>query len=192
MPSTRPATVDRAWADELAAQARAYSVDARAYSTNAFDYARIADDARFDALNSLNSLNLDLNLNNSFAFSDFAPLTSYNNFSFASGGGPVAWAHDDPADSLYKIARDAFSRGDYRRAADLFKSLPTRFTNSAYVADAQYWQAFSLYRIGGTPEPAAGAGGCSTRGSQRQTRTGSPAEWPTERDPARRAPTRRR
>ncbi|HEY4101187.1 MAG TPA: HEAT repeat domain-containing protein [Gemmatimonadales bacterium] len=67
-------------------------------------------------------------------------------------GGPVAWAQNDPADSLYRDARDKLNRGDYRHAADLFKSLPQKYPNSAYVGDAQYWQAFSLYRIGGTPE----------------------------------------
>lgn len=69
-----------------------------------------------------------------------------------NGGGPVAWAQDDPADSLYRSARDQLNRGDYRKAAALFKSLPQKYPNSPYVADAEYWQAFSLYRIGGTPE----------------------------------------
>lgn len=67
-------------------------------------------------------------------------------------GGPVAWARQDPADSLYRQARDLLNRGDYRKAADLFRSLPAKFPGSAYVGDAEYWQAFSLYRIGGTPE----------------------------------------
>ena len=67
-------------------------------------------------------------------------------------GGPVAWAQGDPADSLYRQARDQFNRGDYRKAAELFKSLPQKFTGSVYIADAQYYQAFSLYRVGGTPE----------------------------------------
>ncbi len=66
--------------------------------------------------------------------------------------GPVAWAQSDPADSLYKQARDQFNRGDYRKAAELFKSLPQKYSTSVYIADAQYYQAFSLYRIGGTPE----------------------------------------
>jgi HEAT repeat protein len=70
----------------------------------------------------------------------------------AWGGGPVAWAQGDPADSLYRSGRDELNRGDYRKAAGLFKSLPQKYPSSAYVADAEYWQAFSLYRIGGTPE----------------------------------------
>jgi HEAT repeat protein len=84
-------------------------------------------------------------------------INSGNGFSVGSasafgGGGPVAWAQGDPADSLYRSARDQLNRGDYRRAAGLFKSLPQKYPSSAYVADAEYWQAFSLYRIGGTPE----------------------------------------
>jgi HEAT repeat protein len=91
-----------------------------------------------------------------YAFDDlksaFSNLTSVNAFGGWGQGGPVAWAQDDPADSLYRQARDQFNRGDYRKAAELFKSLPQRYTNSVYIADAQYYQAFSLYRIGGTAE----------------------------------------
>jgi HEAT repeat protein len=65
---------------------------------------------------------------------------------------PQAWAPQDPADSLYRQAQQAMSRGDYRRAAGLFKDLPVKQPNSAYAGDALYWQAFSLYRIGGTAE----------------------------------------
>ena len=115
-------------------------------------------------------LNFDISTLHDYAFDNYAyALDSYSsafdNFNYAfsdvkglaalgtwSQGGPVAWAQGDPADSLYREARDQFNRGDYRRAADLFKSLPQKYTNSAYVADAQYYQAFSLYRIGGTPE----------------------------------------
>ncbi len=63
-----------------------------------------------------------------------------------------AWVQSDPADSLYRQAREQLNRGDYRKAAALFKDIPSKFPNSAYAADALYWQAFSLYRIGGTAE----------------------------------------
>lgn len=65
---------------------------------------------------------------------------------------PQAWAPQDPADSLYRQAQQAMSRGDYRRAASLFKDLPVKQPNSVYASDALYWEAFSLYRIGGTTE----------------------------------------
>ena len=56
----------------------------------------------------------------------------------------------DPADSLYRAAREALDRRDYSLAADLFARVPTRFPRSGYAADAYYWRAFALYRSGGT------------------------------------------
>ena len=63
---------------------------------------------------------------------------------------PTAWAQSDPADSLYRIAREALNRGEYRRAAQLFGDITQKFPNSAYASDARYWRAFALYRLGGT------------------------------------------
>jgi HEAT repeat protein len=65
---------------------------------------------------------------------------------------PQAWAQKDPADSLYRLARQTLNRGEYRRAAQLFGDITQRFPNSAYAADARYWKAFALYRIGGANE----------------------------------------
>ena len=72
---------------------------------------------------------------------------------FSYGGkAPIGWAPQDPADSLYRVAQQAMNRGDYRRAATLFKDLPVKRPNSVYASDALYWEAFSLYRVGGTTE----------------------------------------
>ena len=65
---------------------------------------------------------------------------------------PAAWLQGDPADSIYRAARAALDRRDYRQAADLFAQVPTRYPRSGYAADAYYWRAFSLYRLGGTPQ----------------------------------------
>ncbi|HEY4320673.1 MAG TPA: HEAT repeat domain-containing protein [Gemmatimonadales bacterium] len=122
-------------ADVYRWDAQRYNIDAQAYSSINLDYSSdlaMAQDRLFEAQSSL-------------AAAGFGDGISY-------GGGPVAWAHQDPADSLYRNARDLLNRGDYRKAAALFKSLPQQFPSSAYVGDAQYWQAFALYRIGGTPE----------------------------------------
>jgi HEAT repeat protein len=54
----------------------------------------------------------------------------------------------DPADSLYRAARQALNRNQYRRAADLFRQLRERHSGSKYAADAYYWEAFALYRVG--------------------------------------------
>ena len=56
----------------------------------------------------------------------------------------------DPADSLYRVAREQLNRGDYRKAIALFKDMLQQFPNSVYAAEVPYWQAFALYRIGGT------------------------------------------
>ena len=62
---------------------------------------------------------------------------------------PEPWAKADPADSLYRLAREALSRGDYKRAAEIFHRIPERFPQSAYAGQALYYEAFSLYRSGG-------------------------------------------
>ncbi len=65
------------------------------------------------------------------------------------------WAKADPADSLYRLAREALSRGDYKRAAEIFHSIPERYPQSAYAGQAMYYEAFSLYRSGGDDELSA-------------------------------------
>jgi HEAT repeat protein len=62
------------------------------------------------------------------------------------------WAASDPADSIYRAAREALNRGEYRRAAELFREIGAKHPKSAYAADALYWEAFALYRIGTTAE----------------------------------------
>ena len=62
---------------------------------------------------------------------------------------PAPWLQGDPADSLYRAARETLNRRDYRTAANLFAQITTRFPRSGYVGDALYWQAFALYRLGG-------------------------------------------
>ena len=66
---------------------------------------------------------------------------------------PAPWAgQEDVADSAYRVARELFNRGEYGQAAQAFRQLPTRYPNSAYAPEAAYYEAFSLYRIGGTNE----------------------------------------
>ena len=54
----------------------------------------------------------------------------------------------DPVDSLWRTARQAFNRGDYANAANLFGDLTRRYAESRYAGDAHYWGAFALYRSG--------------------------------------------
>ena len=65
---------------------------------------------------------------------------------------PRAWAPEDPADSLYRRARELLNRGEYRQAAGAFREISQKFATSQYAASALYWQAFALYRIGGVAE----------------------------------------
>jgi tetratricopeptide (TPR) repeat protein len=66
----------------------------------------------------------------------------------ASALPPEPWAAKDPADSLYRLAREALSRGDYKRAAEIFHRIPERYPQSAYAGQALYYEAFALYRSG--------------------------------------------
>ena len=60
----------------------------------------------------------------------------------------ASWAPADSADSLWREARGAFSDGDWKRAADLFARIRTRFPRSAYAGDSHYYEAFALYKVG--------------------------------------------
>ncbi|MEO6876958.1 MAG: outer membrane protein assembly factor BamD, partial [Gemmatimonadaceae bacterium] len=65
---------------------------------------------------------------------------------------PAPWAQGDPADSVYRVAREALNRGDYGLAAKMFAAIPQKFPKSAYAANAQYYEAYARYKIGTTDE----------------------------------------
>ena len=62
---------------------------------------------------------------------------------------PPVTAASDPADSLYRAAREALGDGNYERAAQLFHDVGVRYPKSALVPDAMYYEAFAQYRSGG-------------------------------------------
>jgi HEAT repeat protein len=68
---------------------------------------------------------------------------------------PEPWAKADSADSLYRLAREAMSRNDYKRAAELFHQIPERYPRSTYASQAIYYEAFALYRSGGDDDLSA-------------------------------------
>ena len=86
------------------------------------------------------------------SFSDETTVPESLDGAFLNRRPPAAWAQGDPADSLYRVAREALNRGDYRRAAQLFNDLTRRFPSSAYAYVSTYYEAFSRYRIGTTEE----------------------------------------
>jgi len=96
---------------------------------------------------------------------------------FLNRRAPAPWAHGDPADSLYRLAREALNRGDYRRAAQLFNDLTQRFPNSAYAYVSAYYEAFSRYRIGTTEELKA-----ADRALRRLAGRSAPNGWRDNRD----------
>ena len=69
----------------------------------------------------------------------------------AHEGSPMVWTKrqqqwQDPADSVYELAAQAFQRQDYARAATKFAEMIAKFPNSRRISQASYYQAFSLYR----------------------------------------------
>jgi HEAT repeat protein len=58
------------------------------------------------------------------------------------------WNAQDPADSLYRLARRAMADENYRRAARLFGELVDQYPKSDYAGDALYYRAYSLYQLG--------------------------------------------
>lgn len=56
----------------------------------------------------------------------------------------------DPADSLWRAAREALNRGENARAAAMYRQIRTgsRYAGSAFRAPSYYWEAFSRHRIG--------------------------------------------
>ncbi len=65
---------------------------------------------------------------------------------------PEPWIQGDPADSLWRVARDALNGGDYGRAARTFNDLVAKYPKSQYVDGGQYYEALARYKIGTTDE----------------------------------------
>jgi HEAT repeat protein len=63
---------------------------------------------------------------------------------------PAPWLQEDPAAKAYTAAREALNNRRYPAAAAAFAALRRDHPRSGYVPDSYYWQAFALYRRGGT------------------------------------------
>ena len=59
---------------------------------------------------------------------------------------PEPWGQAGPADSLYRLGREAINRGDFRRAVALFAEISARYPRSEYGPDALYWRAWNRYQ----------------------------------------------
>ena len=60
------------------------------------------------------------------------------------------WTNDQVTDSLYRQARERMNRGQYKAAAALFMEVARRAGKQPLAGDALYWNAYSLYRDGGS------------------------------------------
>lgn len=63
---------------------------------------------------------------------------------------PSAPIAGDPGDSLYRAGTAALNKGDYARAAQLFRQVREKYPSSVRAGDSYYWEAFALYRQSGT------------------------------------------
>jgi len=70
---------------------------------------------------------------------------------------PEPWAQGDPADSVYRAARNALSNGEYGHAAKLFADISKNYPKSVYQTDARYYEALARYKVGTTEELKAAA-----------------------------------
>jgi HEAT repeat protein len=70
----------------------------------------------------------------------------------APGGARDDARRQDPADSLYRAGREALGRGDFRQAETLFRRITATYPKSSVANEAVYFQAFALYRAGGTSD----------------------------------------
>jgi HEAT repeat protein len=66
----------------------------------------------------------------------------------ARAAGVLVIPAEEPADSLYRLARQAITDGDYRRAANLLKEVADKYPQSGAASDALYWRAWALNRLG--------------------------------------------
>ena len=101
-----------------------------------------------EMLRSQGQFNYDFN----YDFSGFSSAFELLNTRTLRERPPAPWAQSDPADSMYKAAYDVMNKGDYRKAAQLFKEIPAKFKYSQYAVEAMYWTAHALYRVGTTPD----------------------------------------
>lgn len=65
---------------------------------------------------------------------------------------PAPWVQEDPGARAYGVAREALNARRYQEAARAFAELRRAHPQSAYVADAYYYEAFALSRAGGREE----------------------------------------
>jgi FOG: HEAT repeat len=116
---------------------------------SADDARRAADEARREMQFSMQNFrtSVPFEFDSHFNF-DFNSNFNSNFHTFGDVGPRPAWAQGDPADSLYRLAKETINRTDYSKAAAQFNELLAKFPGSRYAPEAAYWEAFARYRVG--------------------------------------------
>lgn len=65
---------------------------------------------------------------------------------------PPFFQQGEPEDSVYRLAHEMLNRGDYGRAAQMFRDIAAKYPKSVYANDLPYYEAWARYRIGTTEE----------------------------------------
>jgi len=82
-----------------------------------------------------------------------APFINFGGRDFTDRPVPAPWIQGDPADSVYRLAREALNNGDYGRASRLFGEVTQKYNGKSQLLDAsQYFEALARYKIGTTDE----------------------------------------
>jgi len=82
-----------------------------------------------------------------------APFVTFGAREITDRSVPAPWVQGDPADSVYRIAREALNNGDYGRAARMFNEVVQKYASKSQLTDAsQYYEALARYKIGTTDE----------------------------------------
>lgn len=152
----RRASEDARLAGERAAEEGRRIAEEARFNTREFaEQARLAGQlAAEDAKLALRDFNFDFKFDMpKFSGQAFTAPVPYSGQRFYSsnveiGPPPSFGMQGDPADSIYSLAREAFNRQDYSRAAARFAEVIEKYPNSRQVPAAAYYQAFSLYRVG--------------------------------------------
>jgi HEAT repeat protein len=142
--------------EEIARIAEEARANARAQSDMMREQTRVTQELAREQARDIAQHSREIALEQSRMMADRARITSQGGFGYSYSLGeprpPAAWAQRDPADSLWRAANEVMNKGDYRKAASIFKEIPQKFQYSAYAADAMYWTAHALYRVGSTPD----------------------------------------
>jgi HEAT repeat protein/TolA-binding protein len=94
---------------------------------------------------------------------------------------PAPWAQGDPADSVYRVAREALNRGDYGRAAEMFAEISQKYPKSVYQPNAVYFEALARYKVGTTDELKAAARALEPLASKATGSTNTNVSWDGQR-----------